>query len=200
MKVFGRTFLAVWLACGVAVAEEWVERDYHHLLGALWQSPQPAAQAALWLNIEKWRDDYAAEEKRRAAQEAALAELYAAPPAGWPVVGNVAQAFGSIDRMGQTLEGVWLNVRPGRVVVAPMAGKVAYVGEIKGYGLALILNLMNGQHLLLAGLGQTDLLVGQSIAQGERLGFVPALDGPNTAKFYVERRQSGKTIPPLPVL
>jgi septal ring factor EnvC (AmiA/AmiB activator) len=82
---------------------------------------------------------------------------------------------------------------------------VQYVGPVKGWGVILILRLAGGYHLVLAGLDRTSVSVGQSVAAGEAVGWMPngrqsANDGMDGAKasweLYLEVRDQGVPVDP----
>jgi len=80
-------------------------------------------------------------------------------------------------------------------VTAPQDGLVQYVGPVKGWGVILILRLAGGYHLVLAGLGQAKVSVGQSVAAGAPVGEMP--DGRQTpAELYLEVRERGEPVDP----
>ena len=80
-------------------------------------------------------------------------------------------------------------------VTAPDAGLVQYVGPVKGWGDILILRLAGGYHLVLAGLDRTAVDVGQSVAAGAPVGWMP--DGKESpSELYLEVRERGVPVDP----
>jgi septal ring factor EnvC (AmiA/AmiB activator) len=82
---------------------------------------------------------------------------------------------------------------------------VQYVGPVKGWGVILILRLAGGYHLVLAGLDRTNVSVGQSVAAGETVGFMPdgrppdkggARDTKAPQELYLEVREQGAPVDP----
>jgi murein hydrolase activator len=69
----------------------------------------------------------------------------------------------------------------------------------------LILRLAGGYHLVLAGLDRTSVSVGQSVAAGEAVGFMPdgrqspndgANGGKTSRELYLEVRNQGVPVDP----
>ena len=80
-------------------------------------------------------------------------------------------------------------------VDAPQAGLVQYVGPVKGWGVILILRLAGGYHLVLAGLDRANVVVGQSVAAGAPVGWMPdGRQGP--PELYLEVRERGEPVDP----
>ncbi|HKR88166.1 MAG TPA: peptidoglycan DD-metalloendopeptidase family protein, partial [Phenylobacterium sp.] len=83
----------------------------------------------------------------------------------------------------------------GARVASPAAGVVQYVGPVKGWGVILILRLTGGYHLVLAGLAEASIGVGQSVAPGQPVGWMP--DGrQTTSELYLEVREQGAPVNP----
>jgi septal ring factor EnvC (AmiA/AmiB activator) len=79
------------------------------------------------------------------------------------------------------------------------------VGPVKGWGVILILRLAGGYHLVLAGLDKTSVSVGQSVAAGQPVGWMPDSQpsggaGANGQKasreLYLEVREQGAPVDP----
>jgi murein hydrolase activator len=118
-------------------------------------------------------------------QPASGADRFA--PHRLPVDGFVAGGRPS-DRKGLTLV-----PRPGAVVVAPGAGRVAYAGPFRGYGSIVILEHGGRWTSLVTGLAATQVAVGQTIAAGYPLGRAAAVDPLVT----VELRRNGIPVEPV---
>lgn len=104
-----------------------------------------------------------------------------------PVAGPLA---GSAETVG---EGVIILARPGALVVAPGAGRVAFAGPYRGYGEIVIIEHPQGFTSLVTGLARTRVVVGQPLVAGSPIGEAPA----NTARIGLELRWNGRTIDPL---
>jgi septal ring factor EnvC (AmiA/AmiB activator) len=112
-----------------------------------------------------------------------------------PASGEITRRFGEPAPGGGRAAGVsWATVRGARVA-SPGAGLVQYVGPVKGWGLILILRLAGGYHLVLAGLAQASVSVGQSVAPGQPVGWMP--DGRQSSpELYLELRDQGAPVDP----
>lgn len=171
-----------------------------------------AAQAALA------RDASAAERRVRtlAAEARSLRELAqrtatnAAPrrgaaqqpgpsvvPAAWlaPAEGRILRAFGAREGAAPASQGAVVRTRGGAQVVSPAAGVVSYAGPFRSYGQVLILNLDGGYALVLTGLDNVRVSVGDAVRAGQPLGEMP--DSDMTAPdLYVEVRRQGQPVDP----
>jgi septal ring factor EnvC (AmiA/AmiB activator) len=112
-----------------------------------------------------------------------------------PVSGAVSRTFGAPLPGGGRANGVsWGAARSARVS-SPAAGQVQFAGPVKGWGVILILRLTGGYHLVLAGLGQASVAVGQSVAPGQPVGWMP--DGRQSpSELYLELREQGAPVDP----
>ena len=59
-------------------------------------------------------------------------------------------------------------------IVSPCDGWIVYAGEFRSYGQLLIINAGGGYHILLAGLSQIDVQLGQFVLAGEPVGVMSA--------------------------
>lgn len=133
------------------------------------------------------------------------------PPETWPKIseargrlnlpaqGSVVERFSARAPDGEASRGIVLGTRPEAQVVAPFAGQVAFAGPFRGYGQLLIIEHSEGYHSLLAGFSRIDCVVGQWLQAGEPVGVMGGR-GENGARLYVELRQNGRPIDPLPWL
>lgn len=116
-----------------------------------------------------------------------------------PARGNLVQRFAENTSSGLAAKGISIETRLGAQVVAPFGGKIAFAGPFRNYGQILIIAHGEGYHTLLAGLGHIHARLGQKVLAGEPLG-VMAADGGVRPRLYVELRQKGHPINPLPWL
>jgi murein hydrolase activator len=116
-----------------------------------------------------------------------------------PTVGSVVASFGQIAEDGMKSEGILFETLPGAQVVAPHDGQAVFRGPFRSYGELLIIEHQNGYHTLLAGLGRTDVVVGQWVLAGEPVGVMDVLEN-SRPRLYVEFRRYGKAIDPWPWL
>ena len=116
-----------------------------------------------------------------------------------PIFGRVVHQFGVAAASGSKAEGITISTHPAAHVVAPRHGTVVFAGPFRGYGRLLIIEHDEGHHVLLAGLGRIDAVVGDEVLPGEPVGaMTPSSNG--TLNLYLELRRSGRPINPLPWL
>lgn len=124
-----------------------------------------------------------------------------------PASGEVARTFGAADGAGGTTRGVSIATRPRAVVSNPADGSVVFAGPFRSFGRLLIINAGGGYYLLLAGLDQISVEVGQFVLAGEPVGTMgdativsPASGASETSDpiLYVEFRKDGGSIDPGP--
>ena len=112
-----------------------------------------------------------------------------------PVEGAVIRRFGAPIAGGGRSNGLTLKAAKGARAVSPSAGLVQYVGPVKGWGVIVILRLAGGYHLVLAGLDRTSVQIGQSVVEGQPVGW--ASDGRQSApELYLEVREQGSPVDP----
>jgi septal ring factor EnvC (AmiA/AmiB activator) len=133
----------------------------------------------------------------RGPAPAPLPDALLAPPQqlSFPVQGAVVRRFGDALAGGGKANGLTLSSAHGARVTSPGGGLVQYVGPVKGWGTILILRLAGGYHLVLAGLERTSVEVGQSVAPGQPVGWMP--DGrQSSSELYLEVREQGAPVDP----
>ncbi len=118
-----------------------------------------------------------------------------------PVSGKVVTLFGEKSRGPDGLtvarsKGIEISTRENAQVVSPFDGKVVFSGPFRGYGRLLIIEHGEGYHSLIAGFDRLDSVVGQYVLAGEPVGIM----GETAPKLYLEMRQDGEAINPLPWL
>lgn len=116
-----------------------------------------------------------------------------------PARGLIVRYFGQPTDTGLASKGMLIQTRPQARVVAPFDGKVVFAGPFRGYGQILIIEHSEGYHTLLAGFSRIDSVPDQYLLAGEPVGVI---DRPDTATptLYVELREKGRPINPLPWL
>lgn len=116
-----------------------------------------------------------------------------------PVAGRVAVKFGR--GAGTRAQGVVIAAAPGAAVTAPASGTISFAGPFMDYGEVLILERRDGYALILAGLGETRVAIGQAVSAGEVIGALPrAVE--RSSELYFEVRRQGTPVDPerwLPV-
>jgi septal ring factor EnvC (AmiA/AmiB activator) len=124
-----------------------------------------------------------------------------------PVSGRLIHSFGDNDGLGGQSQGISIATRPGGLVSSPTDGWVVYAGPFRSYGQLLILNAGDGYHVLLAGMGRTDVQLGQFVLAGEpvavmaeqKIASIGAVDaGIAQPVLYIEFRKDGTPIDPAP--
>jgi septal ring factor EnvC (AmiA/AmiB activator) len=121
-----------------------------------------------------------------------------------PTAGPILRRFGETLASGGRTNGITFSAAAGARVASPGPGFVQYVGPVKGWGVILILRLAGGYHLVLAGLDRTTVAVGQSVAAGDAVGFMPdgrqsavGADGEKASReLYLEVRDQGVPVNP----
>lgn len=89
--------------------------------------------------------------------------------------------------------GLELRPRPGALVVAPGAGRIAFVGPYRGYGTIVIVEHAEGWTSLITGLAKAQVLVGQQVVAGSPIGEAPRAD----PAIGFELRRNGQRVNPL---
>lgn len=116
----------------------------------------------------------------------------------FPAMGSLKRRYGEgADDPGALSKGIVIAARSGGQVIAPFDGTVAFAGPFRGYGLLLIIEHSEGYHTLLAGLGRIDSVIDQRVFAGEPVGV---MDSQGASDLYVELRQNGQPVNPLPWL
>lgn len=166
------------------------------------------AQKAAEAQAREMRERFAAAAFRdpaRLAPKLPFAEAKGLLP--MPVGGSMLRGFGEPDGLGGATRGISISTRPRAVVASPADGWVAFAGPFRSFGRLLIINAGGGYYLLLAGMDQIKVEVGQFVLAGEpvaTMGDTSSLsvgtgavetDGP---VLYVEFRKDGGSIDPSP--
>lgn len=124
-----------------------------------------------------------------------------------PVNGSVTQRFGEDDGFGNPTQGISLATRPNAQVTSPSDGWVVYAGPFRSYGKLLIINAGDGYHVLLAGMDEINVQLGQFVLAGEpvammaspKLASAGAVDIVSTQPvLYIEFRKDGNSFDPAP--
>lgn len=124
----------------------------------------------------------------------------------FPAQGERLREYGEVDGFGGHSKGLYIATRKLAQVTAPADADIEFAGEFRSYGQLLILNVGEGYHVLLAGLGRITAEAGQTMRAGEPIGSMgeaPArgtligdrLDDPRPI-LYVEFRKDGSAIDP----
>jgi septal ring factor EnvC (AmiA/AmiB activator) len=182
---------------------------YAHEAGEMMRQRRLAAveSEALFTNDSARAEAISPPVLRGPAAPQGLPEAAITPPQSLsiPTPGPIVRRFGEALASGGRTNGMTFSAAVGARVASPGPGYVQYVGPVKGWGVILILRLAGGYHLVLAGLDRTSVSVGQSVAAGEAVGFMPdgrqsPNDGANGGKasreLYLEVRNQGVPVDP----
>ena len=125
------------------------------------------------------------------------AQVALTPPARLvlPAAGTVVRRFGDPIAGGGRSNGLTVAAVKGARAVSPAAGVVQYVVPVKGWDVIIILRLAGGYHLVLAGLERTSVQVGQSVTEGQPVGWAND-DRQGTSELYLEVREQGSPVDP----
>jgi septal ring factor EnvC (AmiA/AmiB activator) len=120
-----------------------------------------------------------------------------------PSPGRRTISFGQKNHLGIQSKGIGIQTRYGGTVFAPCDGTIVYAGEFRTYGQLLIINPGGGYHILLAGLSQIDVQIGQSVLMGEPVGAMSSAAKSQAAQdsgpvLTVEFRKDQRPIDPDP--
>ncbi len=119
-----------------------------------------------------------------------------------PVAGRVIRGWGDPTEAGPA-EGITFRAAPQARVVSPCAGRVAFAGPFRSFGLLLILDCGKSYNVVMAGFASLDAQVGRFVQAGEPVGVMPPWDpqAPGSRPgLYVELRKNGQRVDPSPFL
>jgi murein hydrolase activator len=119
-----------------------------------------------------------------------------------PAQGKRVISFGDRLPSGKTAQGSLIETRHAAQVTSPSDGWVAFAGEFRSFGQVLIINGGGGYNVVLTGLSQIDVQIGQFVLGGEPVGTMSAapkgkVQG-NAPVLYVEFRKDGRPVDPEP--
>lgn len=122
-----------------------------------------------------------------------------------PAQGRKVLAFGDKTQYGGQSKGMVVETRHGGQITSPCDGWIVYAGPFRTYGQLLIINAGGGYHVLLAGLSQIDVQLGQFVLAAEPVGTMSPAPKSTGGKppagapvLYVEFRKDGRPIDPDP--
>ncbi len=124
-----------------------------------------------------------------------------------PAGGVEIRSFGSKNALGEKSSGISIATRINARIVSPADGWVVYAGPFRSYGQLLILNAGSGYHVILAGMEEIDVQLGQFVLAGEPVAVMGARRvasaeavGIETSRpvLYVEFRKDTTSIDPSP--
>jgi murein hydrolase activator len=167
-----------------------------------------AARQASELQLLESRQRFAAAaflDPARLAPQIPFAEARGMLPQ--PVSGHEMRSFGAPDGYGGTSRGISISTRAGEIVTSPADGWVAFSGPFRSFGRLLIINVGDGYYVLMAGMDDISVDVGQFVLAGEPVATMGATSTLSPAVglvesddpvLYVEFRKDGGSIDPSP--
>ncbi len=102
-----------------------------------------------------------------------------------PVDGKILRPFGADDGFGGTTAGISVTAAPSSLVVAPVDATVLYAGPFRSYHQLLILDAGDGYHVVMGGMDQTMVSIGQFVLSGEPVGLM-AINPPTSSQSNLE--------------
>lgn len=122
-------------------------------------------------------------------------------PAGRPVhASNVSSGFGT--RWHPVLggyrfhAGIDLVAPAGTPILATAPGAITQAGWCGGYGLCVTVDDGNGYHTLYGHLSRVDVIAGQNVTSGQRLGLVGSTGRSTGPHLHYEVRINGRPVDP----
>lgn len=119
-----------------------------------------------------------------------------------PVAGRVVRGWGDPTEAGPA-GGLTFRAAPQARVVSPCAGRVAFAGPFRSFGLLLILDCGRSYDVVMAGFARLDAQVGRKVQAGEPVGVMPPWNpqAPGSRPgLYVELRKDGQRVNPGPFM
>lgn len=134
--------------------------------------------------------------------------LYSGPfvrPAGMPVhASNISSTFGT--RWHPLLggyrfhAGIDLVASAGTQILATSPGVITEAGWSGGYGYCVAVDHGNGYHTLYGHLSRVDVIAGQKVTSGQRLGLVGSTGRSTGPHLHYEVRINGRPVDPRPYM
>ena len=122
-----------------------------------------------------------------------------------PAQGRRVIAFSEKMQHGGQSKGIVIETRHSAQVTAPADAWVVFAGEFRTFGQLLIINAGDGYHILLAGLSQIDVQLGEFVLAGQPVGVMSgaakggkAKAADNAPVLYIEFRKDSRPIDPAP--
>lgn len=112
-----------------------------------------------------------------------------------PAAGRLVRGWGDKMPGGSKSEGLTIATRAQAQVAAPVDGKIEFAGPFRTYGQLLIISTSDGYHVLLSGMTESYVGVGQSVKRGEPVARMTNRANPEP-ELYMEIRKDGKPMNP----
>ena len=156
--------------------------------------------------VQQSKDEFLAEvESLQAASQALAAKLRASSSSSpshvsssgfiWPVNGPITSSYG--PRWGRMHEGIDIGVGSGTPIHAAAAGTVVYCGWMGGYGNLVAIDHGGGLSTAYAHQSSIAAGCGQSVGQGDVIGYVGSTGHSFGPHLHFEIRVNGSPVDPL---
>lgn len=117
----------------------------------------------------------------------------------WPAAGKVIHGFAEGGSGQASNKGIDIAGRLGEPVTAAAAGKVTYVGNLRGYGDFVVIR-HNAEYIsVYAHAGKILVKKDQAVARGQKIAEIGSSDA-NQPKLHFEVRRQSQPVDPLKVL
>ena len=133
--------------------------------------------------------------KIRAAQAHSTVQHVSGAGFIWPVNAPITSPFGW--RWGRMHEGIDLGAAYGSPIAAAAAGVVIYAGWEGGYGNLVVIDHGGGLATAYGHQSRIAVSVGQSVSQGETIGYVGSTGHSTGPHLHFEVRVNGQAVDPL---
>lgn len=90
----------------------------------------------------------------------------------FPARGTELTTFGGSDGLGGISKGITIATRPKTPVTAPSPGRVVFAGPFPGYERLLIIDVGDGYHIVLAGMGKINVNIGDYVKAGQPVALM----------------------------
>jgi septal ring factor EnvC (AmiA/AmiB activator) len=108
-----------------------------------------------------------------------------------PVQGRLLTGVGEISEGGVHSRGLTFATTPSADIVAPARGRVLHAAAFRRYGFVVIIDHGSGWLTVITDLASTDVVVGQVVSPGQRIGMT----GDDDPEVTVELLRNGRPIP-----
>lgn len=171
-----------------------LQRDARNLDRLLTRLAAEAARRAESARLKQRQQESPASKSVQAPVAAPVGTGQLSPP----VDGPITVRFGSSRvKGGMSWQGVIFNVAAGAPVRAIAAGRVVYVGNLRGYGLLIIVDHGNGLMSLYGNLQGVSKSMDSSVQANEHIAAVGSSPDLGQPGFYFEMRAGRHPVDPL---
>lgn len=114
----------------------------------------------------------------------------------WPAVGGYISSYQGM-RWGSLHKGIDIARPTNRNILAADNGTITFAGRDGGYGNKIIINHNNGMRTLYAHLASIDVKVGQTVAQGRKIGVMGTTGNSTGIHLHFEIYQNNQLRDPM---